>query len=150
LTYPLHVILRYEIERDFVKGDLKVEDLPQRWNEDFEALFGGLKVPSDAKGCLQDIHWSMMAYGYFPTYLLGAATAAQLAYYCRRDVPEMDALIAKGEFGPIKAWLTENVHRHGKWYKSLDEHLEAQFGEKLNPKYFIEYLTDKYTDLYQV
>jgi len=149
LTYPLHIILRYEIERDFVQGKLDVNDIPKRWNDDFERLLG-LKVPSDAKGCLQDIHWSMLAYGYFPTYLIGSATAAQLAHYCRRDVPDFDAKIERGEFGEIKAWLTEKVHRHGKFYKSLDEHLEAQLGEKLNPAYFIEYLTNKYTEIYQV
>jgi carboxypeptidase Taq len=149
LTYPLHVILRYEIERDFVEGKLKAEDIPTRWNADFKASLG-LDVPSDAKGCLQDIHWSMMAYGYFPTYLLGAATAAQLEHYCRRDIPDFEAKIAAGEFAEIKSWLTEKIHKHGSLYESVDAHLEAQLGEKLNPKYFVKYLTDKYSELYQL
>lgn len=148
LTYPLHVILRYEIERDFIQGKLDVKDLPERWNKDFEAMLG-IPVPSDAQGCLQDVHWSMLAYGYFPTYLIGSATAAQLAHYCQKDIPNMHELIEKGEFAPIKAWLTEKVHRHGKKYNSLDDHLEAELGEKLNPQYFIKYLTDKYTELYK-
>jgi carboxypeptidase Taq len=148
LTYPLHVILRYEIERDFIGGDLKAADIPARWNKDFNESFG-LDVPSDAKGCLQDIHWSMMAYGYFPTYLLGAATSAQLEHYCRLDIPDFDEKVAKGEFAEIKAWLTEKVHKHGKFYKSVDDHLDAQLGEKLDPKYYIKYLTDKYTELYK-
>ena len=148
LTYPLHVILRYNIERDFVEGRLDVKDIPKKWNE---GMFSSLKidVPSDAKGCLQDVHWSMLAYGYFPTYLIGAAAAAQLAHYCKKDIPDFDEKIAAGEFQDIKAWMTEKVHKHGSRYKSLDEHLEAQTGERLNPKWFIEYLTAKYTDLYK-
>ena len=148
LTYPLHVILRYEIERDFIQGQLNVEDIPARWNSDFQSLLG-LDVPSDDKGCLQDIHWSMLAYGYFPTYLLGAAAAAQLAHYCAKDIPDMSEKVKKGEFLEIKAWLTEKVHQHGKRYPSLDAHFEAELGEKLNPSYYIDYLTKKYTDLYQ-
>lgn len=148
LTYPLHVILRYEIERDFIQGNLNVEDIPSRWNSDFKNLLG-LEVPSDDKGCLQDIHWSMLAYGYFPTYLLGAAVAAQLAHYCVKDIPNMSEMVKKGEFSEIKAWLTEKIHKHGKRYKSLDDHLEAELGEKLNPSYYIDYLTEKYTALYK-
>lgn len=148
LTYPLHVILRYEIERDFIQGNLNVEDIPSRWNSDFKSLLG-LEVPSDDKGCLQDIHWSMLAYGYFPTYLLGAAAAAQLAHFCAKDIPDMSDKVKSGEFSEIKAWLTEKVHKHGKRYPSLDAHLEAELGEKLNPSYYIDYLVEKYTDLYK-
>jgi len=89
-----------------------------------------------------------LAIGYFPTYLIGAATAAQLEYYCRRDEPEFDELIEKGEFGRLKEWLTDKVHRHGSRHRSLDEMLEAELGEKLNPRYLIEYLTKKYSGLY--
>jgi len=149
LTYPLHIILRYEIERDFVDGKTTTDDIPIRWNNDFEAMMG-LEVPSDAKGCLQDIHWSMAAYGYFPTYLLGAATAAQLAHYCELDIPDMQDKISQGKFAEIKEWLTEKVHKHGKRHQSLDEHLKAELGEELNPKYFIKYLEEKYSELYNV
>lgn len=106
-------------------------------------------VPSDTDGCLQDIHWSVLALGYFPTYLIGSTTAAQLYYYCKKDICDIDDKIQNGEFGEIKDWLTDKVHRHGKRYKSLDDLLEAQLGEKLNPKYFIQYLAEKYTELYQ-
>ena len=148
LTYPLHVILRYNIERDFVEGRLDVKDIPKRWNEGMSSSLK-IDVPSDAQGCLQDVHWSMLAYGYFPTYLIGAAAAAQLAHYCKKDIPDFDEKVATGEFQDIKAWMTGKVHQHGSRYKSLDEHLEAQTGEPLNPKWFIEYLTAKYTDLYK-
>ncbi|GKY96665.1 hypothetical protein MPSEU_000626100 [Mayamaea pseudoterrestris] len=148
LTYPLHVILRYEIESDFVKGELQAAEIPARWNASMKQSLG-VNVPSDAKGCLQDIHWSMLAYGYFPTYLIGAATAAQLEHYLRKDIPDFEKKVGKGEFVEIKAWLTEKVHKHGKFYKSIDDHLEAQLGEKLNPEYYIRYLTNKYTELYK-
>jgi len=148
LTYPLHVILRYTIERDFVDGRLDVNDIPTQWNKRLNELLN-VDVPDDAQGCLQDVHWSMLAYGYFPTYLLGAAAAAQLAHYCQKDIPNFDELVAVGQFVEIKAWMTEKVHKHGSRYASLDEHLKAQVGEPLNPKYFLDYLTKKYSKLYE-
>jgi len=149
LTYPLHVILRYNIERDVVAGNLDVVGIPSRWNKDMKD-FLGIDVPDDARGCLQDIHWSCLAIGYFPTYLLGSLMAAQLAHYCKMDLPEMDHMIEKGEFDEIRKWLTKKVHMHGRRYKSLDELLLAEVGEPLNTKYFIDYLSDKYSELYQV
>ena len=92
----------------------------------------------------------MGAVGYFPTYLIGSATAAQLEHFCRRDIPNFDELVEQGDFAPLRQWLTEKVHRHGSRYRSLDDMLEDQLGEKLNPKYFIEYLTRKYFDLYEI
>ena len=148
LTYPLHVILRYKIERDVVEGKLSVADIPKRWKDGMKEMLD-VTVPSDADGCLQDVHWSGLAIGYFPTYLLGSATAAQLAHYCKKDIPDFDAKVEKGEFAEIKSWLIEKVHRHGRRYPSLDALLEDQLGEKLNPKYFIDYLTEKYSNLYK-
>ena len=148
LTYPLHVILRYQIEKDVVEGKLDVKDIPKRWNEDMKSLLD-VDVPSDTLGCLQDVHWSALAIGYFPTYLIGSSTAAQLAHYCRKDIPEMNELVEKGEFSKIREWLTDKIHRHGMRYESLDKLLEAQVGEKLNPKYFIDYITEKYMDIYE-
>ena len=149
LTYPLHVILRYTIEKEVIKGNLKVKEVPARWNSLMDELLG-VEVKDDAMGCLQDVHWSMLAFGYFPTYLLGAACAAQWAHFCKIDIPDFDEKVENGEFSEIKAWLVNKVHKHGSRYSSLDELLEAQVGEKLNPKYFIDYLTTKYTDLYKL
>lgn len=149
LTYPLHVILRYNIERDVVKGNIEVDDIPQKWNELMKSMLD-VEVTDEAKGCLQDVHWSALAIGYFPTYLIGSATAAQLAYYCEKDLPTFRSDIENGDFTKIKAWLGEKVHSHGRRYQSLDAMLEEQLGEKLNPKYFIDYLTNKYCELYQV
>ena len=149
LTYPLHVILRYTIEKEVIEGKLSVTDVPERWNALMSDLLG-VEVTDDAKGCLQDVHWSMLAFGYFPTYLLGAACAAQLAHFCEVDIPDFENKIENGEFEEIKAWLIKKVHRHGSRYASLDDLLEDQVGEKLNPKYFIDYLTKKYTELYRI
>ena len=149
LTYPLHVILRYRIEREVIEGKLPVKDIAQRWKDDMKTLLN-VNVPTDREGCLQDVHWSALAFGYFPTYLIGSASAAQLCHFCKQDLPNMDELVQKGEFGPIKEWVVEKVHKHGKRYESLDALFEAQLGEKLNPKYFIEYLTDKYSDIYKL
>ncbi len=149
LTYPLHVILRYNIERDVVEGKMDVKDIPKRWNDEMKTTFD-LDVPDDSMGCLQDVHWSALAIGYFPTYLLGSATAAQLAHYCEKDIPDMYKKIENGEFSEIKKWLTDKVHRHGKRYESLDALLTDQVGEPLNPQYFIDYLTKKYKALYNL
>ena len=148
LTYPLHVILRYNIEKSVIGGELDVKDIPARWNADMKSMLN-VDVPNDAKGCMQDVHWSALAFGYFPTYLIGSATAAQLAYYCEKDLG-MAAKVKNGEFSAIKTWLTDKVHRHGRRYDSLDALLLDQVGETLNPKYFIQYLTEKYSDLYQL
>jgi carboxypeptidase Taq len=151
LTFLLQcsVILRYNIERDVVAGKLEVADIPARWNADMKSLLD-IDVPNDTKGCLQDIHWSCLAIGYFPTYLLGSMMAAQLAHYCRKDIPDMDDKIKAGEFDEIRNWLTKHVHSHGKRYKSLDELLLAEVGEELNAKYFLDYLAEKYVPLYKV
>lgn len=149
LTYPLHVILRYSIEKDVIAGKLAVQDIAERWNEDMKKLLN-VDVPSDDKGALQDVHWSGLAFGYFPTYLIGAIAAAQMYRHCAVDIPDIEAKIEEGDFAPIKDWLREKVHRHGRRYESLDAMLEAQLGEALNPKYFIDYLTTKYSELYQI
>lgn len=149
LTYPLHVILRYTIEKEVIEGKLSVADVPTRWNNLMHDLLG-VEVTEDSKGCLQDVHWSMLAFGYFPTYLIGAACAAQLSHFCKADIIDFDTKIENGEFEEIKAWLVNKVHRHGSRYESLDALLEDQVGEKLNPKYFIDYLTIKYSDLYKL
>jgi carboxypeptidase Taq len=150
LTYPLHVILRYNMERDVIAGKLKVDDIPKRWKDDMIAYLNVDDVPSDDKGCLQDVHWSALAFGYFPTYLIGAIAAAQLFHYCGNDIKGMESKMEQGEFGEIKDWLTQTVHQHGRRYPSLDALLQDQLGEPLNPQYFVEYLTNKYTDLYQL
>ena len=96
LTYPLHVILRYNIERDVVEGKLDVKDIPAKWNELMKTMLD-VDITDDAKGCLQDVHWSGLAIGYFPTYLIGAVTAAQLAHYCEKDLPSFKSDIENND-----------------------------------------------------
>lgn len=114
-TYNLHVLLRFELEEAMLKGDLSPADLPGAWTEKMQKYLG-LTPPDDARGCLQDIHWSGGAIGYFPTYTLGNLYAAQFFEQARKDVGDLDAQFARGEFSPLLKWLREKIHRHGKRY----------------------------------
>jgi carboxypeptidase Taq len=148
LSYPFHIILRFEIERGLFDGSISVDELPAVWSAKMKQYFD-VEVPSDTLGCLQDVHWPSLSYGYFPSYTLGAMTAAQLyAYLDRKALPGMADRIRKGQFSEIKSWLNEHFHSKGSLYPSLDELLEAVSGEKLNPAYFIEYLRKKYSAIY--
>jgi carboxypeptidase Taq len=142
VTYPLHVILRFEIEKELVTGKLKVKDLPERWNEMMVDLLG-IKPPKDALGCLQDIHWSMGAFGYFPTYSLGNVYAAQMFETFAKKFPDWEKRISHGEFAFIKDWLAKNVWQHGRRYdgKALIRNIS---GSELSAKPFINYLNKKY------
>jgi len=147
LTYHLHIVARYELERDLVGGDLAIEDVPGVWNDTYEEYLG-IRPETDAEGCLQDIHWSHGSFGYFPTYSLGSVLAAQIDAAMREDL-DVDALIADGEFDPIQEWLREEIHRHGARY-TTDELIERATGEPLTAEYFLEYVEEKYGELYDV
>ncbi len=114
-TYNLHVMIRFGIERALVRGDLSVRDLPGAWNEQYRKLLG-VTVPDDRRGCLQDVHWSFGLVGYFPTYSLGNLYAAQMWETINEQIPDLDAQMARGEFGALLAWLREHIHRHGRRY----------------------------------
>ncbi|WP_324663446.1 carboxypeptidase M32 [Haloarcula sediminis] len=146
LTYHMHIVLRFEIERDLIRGDLAVEDVPQVWNEKMEEYLG-VRPDTDAAGCLQDIHWTNGAIGYFPTYTLGSVLAAQLDHHLRADVGDVDALVREGDFDPIHDWLTEHVLRHGARYETDDLVREAT-GESFTADHFLDYADAKYRDLY--
>lgn len=148
VTYPFHIILRFELEKKLLDGSLQVDDLPKAWNDGMKELVG-IEVPDDSKGCLQDIHWPSGAIGYFPSYTLGAMMAAQLATYLRRNgMPDFDERISKGEYADIRNWLKKEIHQVGSLYPSLDELLIKVTGEPLKPSYFVEYLQDKYANVY--
>ena len=142
VTYPAHVILRFDLERAAISGDLKMADLPVAWNEGLEKLLG-ITPPSDREGCLQDIHWYDGAWGYFPTYTLGAMTAAQLFSCANKDKPEILPSIAKGDFNPLMDWLRNHVHSKGSSLSSKELITEAT-GEPLNPEYFKNHLRNRY------
>lgn len=148
-TYNLHVALRFELELSLLSGDLTVADLPTAWNERFAALFG-LSVPDDARGCLQDIHWSFGGIGYFPTYTLGNLYAAQFMAAAKRALGE-DSLaddFRRGEFGRLKDWLVQNIHRHGQKFRA-GELCRRATDVPLSPEPFLSYLTGKYSPLFQ-
>jgi carboxypeptidase Taq len=118
-TYNLHVMLRFQIERALIAGDLEVAAVPSTWNKAFKD-FLGLDVPDDRRGCLQDVHWSFGLVGYFPTYTLGNLYAAQFWETIRGQVSDLDQQIARGDFKALKTWLNQNIHAHGKRYRAAD------------------------------
>ncbi|MGP4060022.1 carboxypeptidase M32 [Halobacillus sp. H74] len=146
LTYCLHIMVRYELEKALIAGEIEVKDLPEMWNQKMED-YVGIRPESNAEGVLQDIHWSGGDFGYFPSYALGYMYAAQLEAQMRKEL-DVDQCIEKGDFQRIKAWLTKNVHQYGKMKKPL-EILHDVTGEGLNPEYLIEYLTNKYKNIYK-
>jgi len=148
LTYHLHVVIRYEIERDLIRGDLDVAEVPAVWNDKYEAYLG-IRPETDAEGCLQDIHWAHGNFGYFPTYSLGSAMAAQLYAAAAADIDDLESSVAAGEFEPLHGWLTEHVHRHGARYET-DDLVERATGSRFTADAFVDYVTDKYGALYDL
>ncbi len=143
--YPLHILLRYEIEKGLIDESLNFNELPQIWNEKMENYIG-IVPKKDADGVLQDIHWSYGAVGYFPTYAFGTIISAQMRHYLEKDLGPLDDLILKGDFKAIQDWQKEKIHQHGAVYPPK-ELLKRAFGEEMNPKYFIEHLK-KYEKLW--
>lgn len=147
LTYPLHIIIRYELEKALFNDDLAVADLPKAWNDKYEEYLG-IRPENDLVGVLQDVHWSGGMFGYFPSYALGYMYAAQLLHSIEKNLA-VDTLLEQGDYAPIKAWLTEHIHQFGR-SKTPSELIEAATGETLNPQYLLTYLTDLYEDVYQI
>ncbi|MGE6260273.1 carboxypeptidase M32 [Heyndrickxia sporothermodurans] len=148
LTYPLHIIIRYEIEKGLFNDEFEVKDLPEIWNDKYEEYLG-IRPENDAQGVLQDVHWSGGSFGYFPSYALGYMYAAQFKNAMLQDLPNYDDLLASGNLKPIQEWLTKNIHQYGKMKKPL-EILKDVTGEGLNARYLIDYLTNKYTKVYSL
>jgi len=148
LTYNLHIMIRYEIEKGLIDQTMEVGDLPAIWNEKMKEYLG-IVPPTDREGVLQDVHWSGGSFGYFPTYSLGNVYAAQFVDVMRKEISGYDELIETGEFGPIRTWLKEKIHRHGK-LKSPNELLQEITGELANATYLMDYLEKKYTEIYQL
>lgn len=147
-TYNLHIILRFEIEVDLIEGRLKVSDVPEAWNAKVKQYLG-LDVPSDSQGCLQDIHWSHGAMGYFPTYALGNLYAAQLFEQIETDLPSIWQQVEAGEFAGLLGWLREHIHHHGR--RILPAQLvERATGKPPSPQPYLNYLRKKYGALYQI
>jgi carboxypeptidase Taq len=147
LTYNLHIMVRFEIELDVIEGRLQVEDLPEVWNTKIQEYLGVIP-PSDAKGVLQDVHWSLGAFGYFPTYTLGNLYAAMLFRQAQKDLPDLDKAISQGNLLPLKGWLNDKVHRWGRQYTAT-ELIQRVTGQNLTHAPFIQDLKQKFGNLYQ-
>jgi carboxypeptidase Taq len=147
-TYNLHVILRFELEQQMLSGELPLEDLPEAWNARM-AEYLGIEVPDDARGVLQDVHWSGGAIGYFPTYSLGNVVSVQLWDQLRAESPDLDSQLERGEFSELAGWLRENLHRHGRKYTSR-ETLERITGGGMDPGPYLRYLREKLGEIYGI
>ena len=142
MTYPAHIVLRFRIERALIDGDLGVADLPGAWRDGMQALLG-VVPPDDARGCLQDIHWYYGAFGYFPSYTLGAMAAAQLMATARAEVDDFDPALGRGDLLPLLGWLRQRVHAHGSRL-GFNDLLAAATGSALDPSFFEDHLRARY------
>lgn len=147
LSYPLHVIIRYEIEKMIFNNEITTNDLPRVWNQKYEEYMG-ITPPTDTVGVLQDIHWAGGSFGYFPSYAIGSAIAAQIYFHLDSIMP-FDQYLKDSNFTPIIDYLKEHIHKFGAT-KTTNEILMDMMGEELNADYYVKYLTDKYTKLYEL
>lgn len=145
LTYALHIMMRYTIEKKLFSGEIEVEQLPELWNKMSEEYLG-ITPTNDAEGVLQDVHWSAGLLGYFPTYALGSAYAAQFYNTMKKEL-DIDNLVRNNKISEINAWLKEKIHKYGA-SKSPKELLLEVTNEEFNPKYYVEYLKEKYTEIF--
>ncbi|PFN97787.1 carboxypeptidase M32 [Bacillus sp. AFS076308] len=146
LTYNLHIMLRYEIEKALIGGEIEARDLPAVWNQKMMDYLG-ISPGTDTEGVLQDVHWSFGGIGYFPSYSLGNLYAAQILRAVQKDIPDLYSNIEKGKFEIIQEWLKGNIHQYGKLY-TPNELIVKVTGEELNADYLIDYLEKKYTEIY--
>ena len=143
VSYPAHVILRYEIERALIDGDIEVDDIPALWDEKMQSWLGLSTTGNYRNGCMQDIHWTDGGFGYFPSYTLGAMYAAQLMAAAKRALPQLEANIANGDFTTLFAWLQQNIWQHGSRFSTSQLIINAT-GEDLNSDYFRQHLSARY------
>ena len=149
VTYPLHVILRTELEMDLLAGKISVNDLPKQWNAKMKEYLN-VDIENDKQGVLQDVHWSGGAIGYFPTFIIGQILACQIFNAAKRSIDGLDEKIKRGEFEELLAWLRVNVHERGSECDSVDELMVKVTGKPLDAHEFVAYLVDKYTKIYDL
>jgi carboxypeptidase Taq len=145
LTYSIHVMIRYELEKAMIEGDLNVNDIPGEWNRMYREYLG-VEVPDDRRGCLQDSHWSFGAIGYFPSYALGSAYGVQMLECMERDIDVWSA-VRGGNLKPVTAWLGDRIHRHGRLLTPA-QLVESACGGPFDPHRYVGYLKNKYAALY--
>lgn len=148
LTYHIHVMIRYEIEKGLIEGSISVDDLEEVWNEKYQSYLG-VSASKPSEGVLQDIHWSHGSLGYFPTYSIGSFYAAQFYNTAKREIPSLENQLKKGDVSQFLKLMRKSIHQHGKLY-SADQLCENFTGEKLNINYFVKYAKEKYAGLYGI
>jgi carboxypeptidase Taq len=146
VTYSLHIMIRFELEKRLFDGSLSTKDLPEAWNEASTRILG-YTPKNNREGCLQDVHWSGGTFGYFPSYCLGNMLAAQLWYTLRKDLPDLDEQVEGAEFKPLLRWLRQNVHSRGRRFYTLEFTREVT-GRELSPEFLVRYLKERYLPLY--
>lgn len=147
LTYPIHILIRYEMEKAIFKDNIELKDLNKVWNSYYKEYLG-VDVDSDTNGILQDVHWSGASFGYFPTYALGSAYAAQFMHYMRKEL-DVDTILSEGRMEEISSYLKEHIHSYGNTIAPSKLIVKAT-GEEFNPGYYIDYLKEKYSSLYEI
>lgn len=147
LTYSLHVLVRYELEKMLIEEDLEVEKLPGIWADKYEEYLG-IRPEHDAEGVLQDIHWAQGSFGYFPSYALGSAFAAQIYTHMRKSM-DIESLLKEGELSQVREYLREHIHQYGKLRDSR-RLIRDMTGEEFNPDYYVQYLKEKFSNLYRL
>jgi carboxypeptidase Taq len=145
VTYPSHILLRYDIERALFAGTLDVAEIPAVWDSQMKELLGLSTVGNFKDGAMQDVHWPSGAFGYFPVYTFGALTAAQLHAALKSAIPELDAQLRGGQFGDLNAWLSDKVWTKASYYSSTELLVQAT-GEELSTRFFEEHLERRYIE----
>jgi len=145
-TYNLHILLRFEMERALLTGDLKPADAAGEWNSRFKKYFG-IEVDKDSNGCLQDVHWSAGLFGYFPTYTLGNLYSAQFFAKAKQDIPDLETQFENGQFRDLLEWLRTNIHQQGMRYRA-NRLCEKVTGKPLGSQPLIDYMNAKYGEIY--
>jgi carboxypeptidase Taq len=148
VTYNLHILVRYEIEKALIEGQMKVDEIPDAWGAKMQEYLG-ITPNHDAEGALQDIHWSHGSFGYFPTYTLGNLYAAQFFNTAKQQIADLEGNIAKGQLLPLKNWLNKEIHWVGKM-ETAATIVQRVTGEPLNATYFVDYLWKKYGDIFSI
>ncbi len=147
LTYPLHIIIRYEIEKMIFNDEVSIDDLPQIWNDKYEEYLG-IRPGNDLEGILQDVHWAGASFGYFPSYALGYMYAAQLHHGMEKEL-DVEAILGSDDYSAIRKWSTKNIHQYGSSRKPNRLIMDAT-GEALNPQYLLDYMRNLYFDVYNI
>jgi len=147
LTYPLHIMVRYEMEKMIMSEDIDVNDLPKLWDDKYEAYLG-IRPTNNGEGILQDVHWSEGLFGYFPSYALGSAYSVQFENVMKKEI-DVDQALRAGNFEPILKWLETNIHQYGR-VKTPEEILKDATGESFKAEYYMTYLTDKFKGIYEL